>query len=145
MPPTLTKQLSLNSVSIGGLGNTWETPTCSVAAVIQQCQNPVFPWAFLEIDLKIHVLLEKLAAAVASVVGEAVALASLNDLKIQLCSFKMQNYKKRPNILVQNIKSVRSRSKLNSHIKMLKAFIVQNLDVYKFIKLYWIFRKAKLL
>ena len=34
---------------------------------------------------------------------------------------------------------------LNFDIKMLKAFIVLNLDVYKFIKLYWIFRVAKLL
>ena len=34
----LTKQRSLNIFFIGGLGNTWETPTGQVAKVIQQYQ-----------------------------------------------------------------------------------------------------------
>ena len=64
MPLPLTKKRSLNNnISIGRLGNTWETP-----------------WAILEYDLMIHVLLAALAVAVASVV----AVASLNDFKIQL-------------------------------------------------------------
>ena len=33
-PLPLTKERSLNSVSLGGLGKTWESPTGSVAAVI---------------------------------------------------------------------------------------------------------------
>ena len=54
----------------------------------------------MENDLKIHVLLAALAVAVASVV----AVALLNDLKIQLClrSFKSVNVQinfKDPNLL----------------------------------------------
>ena len=42
----------------------------------------VFPYAFLEDDFKIHVLLA--ALVMASEVTVAVAVASLNDFKIQL-------------------------------------------------------------
>ena len=50
----------------------------------------VFPLAFLEYGLKIFVLLAALAVAVASVL----AVASLNDLKIQLSIF-LRNFVKR--------------------------------------------------
>ncbi len=56
------------------MGNTWETPTGNVSD----------PLVFLENDLKIHVPLAALAVEVASEVSVAVAVASLNDLKIQL-------------------------------------------------------------
>ncbi len=47
----------------------------------------VFPYAFMEKDLKIHVLLAAVVVAVASVVAEA----SLNDLKIHLSIILPEN------------------------------------------------------
>ena len=65
----------------------WETFGKHPPARWQQSfSNISDPLAFLENDLKIHVLLAALAVAVASLeaVSVAVAVASLDNLKIQL-------------------------------------------------------------